>query len=199
LPSWVITPGRKKLFPQNPKQEKKSSQYLKKIAITGPESTGKSWLSTKLAAHYGSLFVPEYAREYLKKLDRPYTLDDVVMIAQGQLHLESIMTKLASGYLFADTEMLVCKIWTEFVFGSTPAFIDQAFERQAYDLYLLCDVDLPWEPDRLREHPHSRQELFSMYEQYLKTYKLPYIVVSGQGKARFNMAIKQIARYFEIP
>ncbi len=165
---------------------------MKKIAITGPESTGKSWLTKQLAAHYQTFFVPEYARDYLTKLTHPYTIDDVVEIAKGQLHIQEMMERLADNILFSDTEMLVCKIWTEFVFGSTPELIHQAFVKQRFDLYLLCDIDLPWEFDPLREHPEQRSTLFSLYQKYLIDYGLPYEVIKGKGIERLQCAIGYI-------
>jgi NadR type nicotinamide-nucleotide adenylyltransferase len=169
---------------------------LKRIAITGPESTGKSWLAKKLAAHFKTFYVPEYAREYLSKLDRVYTIDDIVEIARGQLHIEALMATLAGDILIADTEMLVCKIWTEFVFGSTPEPIDLAFQKQEYDIYLLCNIDLPWEPDPLREHPNRRAELFDRYEHYLKEYNLSYGIVNGTGDERLVNAMHILKRHF---
>lgn len=165
---------------------------LKKIAITGPESTGKSWLAEHLARHYKTHFVKEYARKYLDRLEKPYTLDDIVQIAKGQRAAEKIMEAKSDQLLFVDTEMLVCKIWADFVFGETPAFIQQAFVQQHYDLYLLCDIDLPWEADPLREHPDRRKEIMLLYIQALGRRKLPYKLVSGLGDERLKQAIAYV-------
>lgn len=162
---------------------------LRKIAITGPESTGKSWLAEHLARHYKTHFVKEYAREYLTRLEKPYTLDDIVQIAIGQRAAEKKIEVESNQLLFADTEMLVCKIWADFVFGETPAFIQQAFEQQHYDLYLLCDIDLPWEADPLREHPDRRNEIMGLYKQALDDRKMPYKLVSGLNNKRLQQAI----------
>jgi NadR type nicotinamide-nucleotide adenylyltransferase len=165
---------------------------LKKIAITGPESTGKTWLAEQLARYYKAHFVKEYAREYLARLQKPYTLDDIVQIAKGQLAAEKTMEAKSDQLLFADTEMLVCKIWADFVFRETPAFIQQVFEQQHYDLYLLCDIDLPWEADPLREHPDRRKEIMLLYIQALERRKLPYKLVSGLGDERLKQAIAYV-------
>jgi NadR type nicotinamide-nucleotide adenylyltransferase len=165
---------------------------LRKIAITGPESTGKSWLAEQLARHYKTHFVKEYAREYLARLQKPYALDDIVQIAKGQRAAEKIMEAKSDQLLFADTEMLVCKIWADFVFGETPAFIQQVFEQQYYDLYLLCDIDLPWEADPLREHPDRRKEIMGLYKQALDDRKMPYKLVSGLNNKRLNHAINYV-------
>lgn len=159
-----------------------------KVAITGPESTGKSWLAEHLAMHYNAVWIPEFAREYLTP-NMEYNADDVVKIAQGQLQLEQIQLKRNPPLLFADTEMLVCEIWLQFVFGLKNEFIQEALQKQDYDLYLLCDIDLDWEPDPLREHPDQRKILFDLYESRLKSMHFPYRIVSGKGNERLKKAI----------
>jgi NadR type nicotinamide-nucleotide adenylyltransferase len=169
---------------------------LRKIAITGPESTGKSWLAEHLAKEFNTVWVPEYAREYLSGKDRAYDLEDVVEIAKGQLAHENRLISRANQFLFSDTEMLVCKIWTDFVFNQIPDFIEQAFENQHYDLYLLCDIDLPWEPDPLREHPNSRQIIFDKYKMELTRAHLPFVIINGFGENRLKHAINVIHERF---
>ncbi len=169
---------------------------LKKIAITGPESTGKSWLAEQLAKEFNTVWVPEFAREYLSDLHRNYTIDDVVEIAKGQQQNEKLMEIQASEFLFSDTEMFVCSIWTEFVFGKVPEFIRQAVESQQYDLYLLCNIDLPWEPDPLREHPDNREDIFEKYRLALSDANLPYVIINGLGKNRLAEAINAVKKQF---
>jgi NadR type nicotinamide-nucleotide adenylyltransferase len=169
---------------------------LKKIAITGPESTGKSWLAEHLARKFNTVWAPEFAREYLSERKSSYTIDDVVAIAKGQIAQEIFWEGRAADFLFSDTEMLVCKIWTDFVFGKIPKFIQEAFENQQYDLYLLCNIDLPWEPDPLREHPNSRELIFEKYKQALIQAKLPFVIISGVGENRLNHAINVIQQQF---
>ncbi len=163
---------------------------LSRIAVTGPESTGKSTLARRLAAYYGTLWVREYAREYLEKKGRQYryTLQDVEAIAQGQMERENSMAKKAHGLLFCDTDLLVVKIWCEVVFGSCPAWIEQQFLDHRYDLYLLCAPDIAWEPDPLRENPDDREALFVLYEKALKENGMPYRIVRGKGDVRFENA-----------
>ncbi len=169
---------------------------LKKIAITGPESTGKSWLAKQLAGHYKTYWVPEYAREYLNKLNRPYELKDIELIARGQQLLQQRMEALAEDYLFSDTEMLVCKIWAQFVYGNIPEFIQDTFDKQSFTLYLLCDVDLPWQADPLREHPHKRETLFEIYRSELEKSKLPYAIVRGADEKRLQNAVHILDQHF---
>ena len=122
-----------------------------KIAITGPESTGKSTLAEKLAHHYKTDFIPEYSRTYLENFAGQYTEDDIVEIAKGQYNLILEEEKKSSKILIADTEIVVCKIWVEYVFKHSNKVIDEILKQQNFDLYLLCDIDLPWVYDPLRE------------------------------------------------
>jgi NadR type nicotinamide-nucleotide adenylyltransferase len=168
-----------------------------KIAITGPESTGKSVLSIQLAEHYGTVFVPEYARRYLDQLGRPYTKDDILVIARGQLQSEQEFLQKAKGFLFCDTELIVAKIWSEVKYGSCDEWILENMIRNRYDLYLLCNIDLPWENDPQREHPHLRQYLFDLYEKELTGRTVPFVVISGSGEQRMMNAVKGIEAFFQ--
>lgn len=168
-----------------------------KIAITGPESTGKSTLAEKLAHHYKTDFVPEYSRTYLENFEGQYTENDVVEIAKGQHNLILEEEKKSSKILIADTEIVVCKIWVEYVFKHSNKIIDEILKQQDFDLYLLCDIDLPWTYDPLRENPNidERKELFEIYRNTLEQMKVPFEIVSGDDEVRVNNAIKVIEKY----
>lgn len=157
---------------------------LKRIAITGPESTGKSWLAAGLSAELEAPWVPEYARTYLETLNRPYHFDDVLAIAKGQFNAEERMAIQAKEWLFCDTDFLVTRIWCLVKFGKSHPWIDQMADTHIYAHYLLCNTDLPWEADPLREHPEFRNELFQMYLAELEMRRLPYSIVSGTGQER---------------
>ncbi len=169
---------------------------LRRIAITGPESTGKSELAQQLAEHYNSSWVPEFARQYLLDLNRDYRLDDVSFIAENQEKLIHEAFAGSSDYVFADTEMLVCAVWADFVFGHIPQAIRLRLDRQQFDLYLLCYPDLPWEPDPLREHPTQRMELFNIYEAWLKQLNWKYAIIKGIGSQRLQNAVDAVNRCF---
>ena len=140
---------------------------LIKVAVIGPESTGKSTLCELLALHYNTQWVPEFAREYLLTHGMDYTYDDLLYIAKGQLaledeHIQSIVGSSESGVqrsrrdselLFIDTDMYVMKVWCEFVFGKCHRWVLEQIVKRKYDLYLLCNTDLPWVKDELREYP----------------------------------------------
>jgi NadR type nicotinamide-nucleotide adenylyltransferase len=177
---------------------------LKKIAIIGPESTGKSTLCEQLAEHYHTLWCPEYAREYLLKHGMDYTYDNLLTIAKGQVALEEKFVQLAIGNrqsatleaspLFIDTNMHVMKVWCEFVFGKCHQYIlDQIAERK-YDLYLLCNVDLPWTHDPLREYPdlETRQKLYEIYKGIMTNQTVPWIEISGDSEKRFETAVQTV-------
>jgi NadR type nicotinamide-nucleotide adenylyltransferase len=174
----------------------KTARMIRKIAVTGPESTGKSILAEQLAAHYKTTWVPEYAREYLDHLGRPYEEKDIVAIARGQLSREALKFEQASGFFFCDTELLVTKIWSEVKYNRCHPWILKSIATHRYDLYLLCDIDLPWQYDPLREHPDQRQYLFDLYYRELTKCNYPFSVVFGSGPDRLANAIQRIETFF---
>ncbi|MBE0638012.1 MAG: AAA family ATPase [Bacteroidales bacterium] len=162
---------------------------LIKIAITGPESTGKSAISQQLADHYNTLWVPEFARVYLLQIERPYCYDDILQIARGQKKSEEAFEPVANNILFSDTELFVTKIWCNVRFGKCHSWIEDQLKKQLYDLYLLLDVDLPWEYDPLREHPEGRDLLLGLFKMELDKYGCNYRIISGVGDERLKNAI----------
>ncbi|MEI6576123.1 MAG: ATP-binding protein [Bacteroidota bacterium] len=171
---------------------------IKRIAITGPESTGKSWLAEQLSMHFHTTFASEYARVFLAELKRPYIYDDILLIAQGQRLYEINASVKAEKFLFCDTEAVVTKIWSEHTFGRCDSWILNEIEHNPHDYYLLCNIDLPWEPDPLREHPNLREYLFNLYVNELTKRDLPYGIVSGQRQDRKNCAISLLSQSFKI-
>jgi NadR type nicotinamide-nucleotide adenylyltransferase len=168
---------------------------LFKVAITGPESTGKSTLAQQLAGHYQDIWVPEFARTYLAGLSRPYLAADVEQIAHGQLALYQQARAQASRFVFADTDLLVIKIWMLHAYGICPEWILQALGHQEFDLYLLMQVDLPWEEDPQREHPHLRPFFYNWYKRELQAYGFPFVEISGSQLERRQNAIQAIDHY----
>ena len=163
-----------------------------KIAIVGPESTGKTTLTKKLAAHYHSNYVEEEARSYVAALKKPCTLNDIEEIAKLQLKKENHKKENAGSFLFCDTNLLVTKVWAEHAFGICPTWILQNWKPENYKLHLLMNVDLPWEMDEQREHPHLRYFFFQWYERELISSGANYKVISGIGSSRFSSAIEAI-------
>lgn len=186
---------------------------VKKIVILGPESTGKSTLCDELAAHYQTVWVPEYARTYLQDHGMDYSYDDLLTIAKGQLELEdkyvadfernlcSLKSQTASSSslpnsrpIFIDTNMHVMKVWCEFVFGKCHDWILHQIANRQYDLYLLCDTDLPWVKDELREYPdlESREKLFRIYEDMMLNQNVPWVRIAGTYHQRFVKAVAAV-------
>jgi len=168
---------------------------LKKIAITGPESTGKSWLAEKLAAQYKTSWQPEYAREYLEKNGLKYSINDLEKIAKGQHERMLQAENRNQGLVFFDTELAVIKIWYEVVFKKCPIFIEEMLAKQKVDLYLLCYPDFPWEFHPMRENPDNRDFLFELYENELKKHNFNYRIVKGKGQERLKNAINFVEEF----
>jgi NadR type nicotinamide-nucleotide adenylyltransferase len=181
---------------------------MRKVVIIGPESTGKSTLAGQLATHYQTQWVPEFAREYLLTNGMNYQYDDLLTIAKGQLALEdryvegllsSPKNNSASPpqILILDTDMYVMKVWCEFVFSNCHLWILDQVVKRRYDLYLLCNTDLPWIKDELREYPdlESRERLYLMYRDIMINQCTPWIDVKGDHNERLQRAIQGINQY----
>ncbi|MBK6611474.1 MAG: AAA family ATPase [Sphingobacteriales bacterium] len=174
-----------------------------RIAITGPESSGKSVLAKLLTQNFSPAnWVPEFARTYLTALppSQAYTFSDLPLIANAQQILENEIAKTPNiKWLFADTEALVVKIWAQIRFGQQHPTIETIWQQQAqqYALYLLTAPDLPWQPDPLRETPLSqtRWQLFDLYKTYLTQTNRRFTIIQGEPSQRLNIAktaIKQL-------
>jgi nicotinamide riboside kinase len=205
------------------------ASMLKKIVIIGPESTGKSTLCSQLAAHYGTYWVREYAREYLLQHGMDYSYDDLLTIAQGQIRLEEeavgnyelrVMNvergvtndelratndewqntasnssfNIQHSTLFMDTDMQVMKVWCQFVFGKCHDWIEGQLAQRKYDLYLLCNTDLPWVKDELREYPDlaTREKLFGIYKSMMQNQSVPWVEIKGASRERLQQAISAV-------
>jgi nicotinamide riboside kinase len=196
---------------------------LKKIVTIGPESTGKSSLCEQLAKHYNTEWCPEYAREYLITHGRNYSFEDLLTIARGQIQLEDKFesseisknsesthshltlhaprfTPQNSQLLFIDTDMYVMKVWCEFVFGKVHPWILEQIQKRKYDLYLLCDIDLEWTQDGLREYPdlETRAKLFQIYKSLLENQSVPWVLIHGSIEERFQKATAAVDDLLKI-
>lgn len=200
---------------------------LKKIVIIGPESTGKSTLCQQLAQHFNTGWIPEYAREYLEENGTSYSYDDLLTIANGQIGLEeervsgfgcqvSGVSDQVSGvryqvsgkagidsiqlkdFVFIDTDMYVMKVWCEYVFNDCHSQILNIIASRQYDAYLLCNIDLPWTQDNLREYPDlkEREKLFHYYKDILVNQSTPWKIISGENEQRLEMAVQFINELF---
>lgn len=158
-----------------------------------------------LAQHYKTLWCPEYAREYLLTNGARYTYADLQVIAKGQLTLEDRYVEEAAAkahpLVFIDTDMYVMKVWSEFVFSKCDPFVLNAIATRQYDLYLLCDTDLPWAKDELREYPdpETRDRLFTIYKAELAAQQTPWTIISGTENRRTQAAITTIDSFLNDP
>ncbi|CDS95691.1 AAA family ATPase [Sphingobacterium faecium] len=172
-----------------------SNPDLIKIAVVGPESTGKSTIAQAVARHFDTVCVPEYAREYCKNLHNEYTLQDEVNMYYGQIALENTLIPLAkNNLLICDTTIMTIKIWCDYLFGDTPQDVKEEINNRHYDLYLLMDIDLPWEEDPLRDFPEHREHFMGVWESELKSLKANYIIISGLGDERLKNALEATNR-----
>ena len=156
-----------------------------KIIVTGPENSGKTTLCKALSKHFNIHFSEEYAREYIDKLDLAYTQTDLLEIAKGQLQSD-----LNSQLL--DTDLITIKIWSNYKYGNCDNWILEQIEEQKSEerFYLLCNPDIPWEVDSLRENPNNRDELFTIYKKELENLGHDYYVVKGGN--RISNALQKI-------
>ena len=179
-------------------QQKPST--LVKVVIFGPESTGKTTLAKDLASHYKTKWVPEYAREYLqKKWDESKTiceLEDLLPIARGQIDLENRIGMEADTILICDTDLLETKVYSEIYFDD---YCDPELEVAAlanrYDLYLLTNIDVPWEKDDLRDRPFDREAIFDKFKEALEEYDRNFVILKGDRRTRLHQAITEIDQY----
>ena len=168
-----------------------------RIAVSGPESTGKTTLARKLAEHFEEPWVPEYSRIYFQDREGGDQLDDLVAILEGQLQLEKEKEKESSRLLFCDTEPTVVKIWAKDKFGQVPEKIKTVSNSQSYDLILLCSPDVPWFYDPLREDPHRRDYLYDLYKKELEAANQNYLEITGDYLKRFETALEAVNRLSE--
>jgi NadR type nicotinamide-nucleotide adenylyltransferase len=172
---------------------------VRKVVITGPESTGKTQLAQSLANCFNTLWVPEYAREYISGLKRSYNYDDVEHIAREQVRRENLYLKEVRDILFYDTDLIVTKVWFKVVYGHYPGWIDEAIMNTPADLFLVCNTDIPWVPDPLRENGgEMREVLMGMYITEINIIGVTWKLVSGKGGQRINSAVETVRTFLEL-
>jgi len=176
---------------------RQQSSSIFKVVLFGPESTGKTTLSRQLAEYYNTLWVPEYAREYLqKKWDKEQKTcepEDLLPIAEGQINCENKLSKKVSELLICDTDLLETKVYSEaYYLGSCDPVLEKYALKNTYNLYLLTYIDIPWEKDDLRDKPNVREKMFDCFKNTLDKYKRPYALVKGTKEERLETAIKEI-------
>jgi nicotinamide riboside kinase len=168
------------------------NKIIKKIAFVGPESTGKTTISNSVAKKFSEPWVNEIARDYLQANGPKYSQSDIYAISVLQLQRENELLNKSDKFLFCDTNLLVSIVWSQFVFGGVSTELNNLFVPHSYSHYFLCNIDVPWQYDPLREHPNQREELFLMYQSKLEKYKVSYSILSGSNEYRLQQASKII-------
>ncbi|MFN9596839.1 MAG: AAA family ATPase [Bacteroidota bacterium] len=163
-----------------------------RIALIGPESSGKSTIAAHIAARFDFVLISENARQYLGALNRPYALSDVLHIYEQQMAFESEQLHGLPKGLVSDTECINGLVWCEEAFGSAPSWFENQILSKPYDLYLLTTPDIPYEADPLRENPGRGMYFFDRYQKELEKRGLPFIVISGDGETRLRLVEKTI-------
>jgi len=170
---------------------------IMRIVVTGPESTGKTELSQALAKKLNTVWIPEYDRQYVENLERPYDYNDVIQIAKHQLNQEAeYALKIGNGIIIFDTWLIITKVWLDLVFGKCPVWIPDYIRSSKIDLFLVCDTDLPWIADHVRENGgERRKELFQLYCNEIRSFGFKYEIISGIGDARTENAMIALSKH----
>ncbi len=172
---------------------------IHKVVVTGPESTGKTSLASRLASRFGTVWIPEYARGYILGLGRDYTYLDIEHIAMEQVLREKKYISRANHFLFFDTHLIITKIWFRVKYDRYPLWIDDAIRESGIDLYLVCNTDIQWVADEVRENGgEMREKLLAMYLEEIRAFGFSGELVSGQGPARIKSAIEHLNNHFNL-
>ena len=164
-----------------------------RIVLYGPESSGKTTLAKALAKQFQTTWVPEFARNFLQeKWDQKKevcSLEDLIIIAKGQINQENNLIEDANKFLFCDTNVLITKAWSETHFnGYCAPEIQYWVDTFKYDHYFLTDIDVPWQADDLRDRPNSRKQMLNYFENLLKNKKASYTLLKGNLNLRLEKA-----------
>jgi NadR type nicotinamide-nucleotide adenylyltransferase len=162
--------------------------FARRVCVFGPESTGKTTLARRLAEHFRTAWVPEYARTLIEAQGGRLAFDDMERIARGQAASEEALARNANRVLIADTDALTTLVWSETLYGRVPALVREQAEKRIYDLYLLLDVDVPWVADVARYLPEDRRGFFERCRAELERRGRRYVVVRGGPDERFEQA-----------
>jgi NadR type nicotinamide-nucleotide adenylyltransferase len=167
-------------------------ERVRRVTVTGSESTGKTWLAERLALHFGTVWAREFSREYALHKAAPLDAADVEPIARGQLRGEDEALRQAQGLAVLDTDLVSTVVYAEHYYGRCPPWIAEAARTRLAELYLLCDIDVPWVADPARDRPHARHEIQAAFTAQLERFRAPYVVVRGIWEERERAAIAAI-------
>lgn len=173
--------------------------FARKVCVFGPESTGKSTLAKRLAEHFGTAFVHEYARPLLDPKGGRCDAEDLPRIARGQAAAEDAMLRHCNRVLITDTDCLTTAVWSDILFGRVDPAVTALAAARSPDLYLLCDVDVPWVDDEQRYFPDpvERRAIFERFRDALDASGRPYVLIRGDWDERFEAAVAAVSRLIE--
>jgi len=171
--------------------------FAKRVCIFGPESTGKSTLTARLAQHFQTVAVPEYARTLIELQRGEVHAEDMLRIVRGQLASEDALARKANRLLFCDTDPLTTSIWSEVLFGACDESVLLEANRRPYDLTLLLDVDVPWVADAVRYLPEQRRSFFERCREELERRRRPYRVIRGTWEQRWESAVQAVQQLLQ--
>lgn len=162
---------------------------VQRVAILGAESSGKSTLAAALAAHYETLWVPEYLREFVEEKERVPRECDQYPIARTQMQHEDAAAAKANRFLFCDTTPLMTAIYSRWYWNRVDAQLSQLEQRHDYAYTLVTAPDSPWEADGLqRESEAVRQTIHEQVLQMLHERGIAYLLVTGSLPQRMLQA-----------
>ena len=176
----------------------KHTSPSRRVVVTGSESTGKTTLTKALAEHFDCPYSLEAARLYLEEQGRILTVDDISPIAMRQIELEETAIRQARGLVIHDTDLLSTLIYSQHYYGVSPEWIRKMVTERVADLYLLCDIDLPWMPDGLQRDSGSTEQRLDIHHQFidlLENSGQPWSLIQGSGQARFEQTLRVIEKY----
>lgn len=175
---------------------------MKRVVLTGSESTGKTTLAHRLADHFATEWVPEFVRDYATTKAGLLDFSDHGPIAHGQIQREDeyIARAIAKGapVLVHDTDLLSTAVYCVHYYERCPRWIEDAARARRPDLYLLLDIDIPWIPDPQRDRGHLRPEMHALFRQAVERSGAPFVVISGEGDSRFATARSAVEEVLEI-
>jgi NadR type nicotinamide-nucleotide adenylyltransferase len=172
------------------------SDRMIRVVLTGSESTGKTTLAGQLARHYGAELVPEFVRAYAAQRGGIIEFSDHGPIARGQMALEDEHIALAPRLVVQDTDLLSTVVYCNHYFGRCPPWIEEAASARRPDLYLLCEIDLDWIADGVRDRGHMRDEMQQLFRDAVLASGVATSIVTGIGAERLERAVDAIDALF---
>jgi len=165
-----------------------------RVVLTGSESTGKTTLAARLAAHFGAPLVEEFVRGYAKRKGSALTFDDHGPIARGQMALEDAAVASGGRLVVQDTDLLSTVVYCDHYFGACPPWIAAAAAARRPNAYLLCEIDVAWIADEVRDRGHRREEMQQLFRHAVARSGTPVAVITGDWDERFQRAVDAIDR-----